>query len=170
MTNQDTSFDAGAFMQATIDQPMETDYQLVPEGTYQAMVGDFDESAISRIPFTYKKGPNAGQPGSMVKFNCPFAIQDPAVLASMGRENVTVDWQLILDTNELGQLDWGKDRNVKLGQLRAAVNQNQPGPWSVQNLKGAGPLMVKVAHETFKRADGSDGKAARVVRVARLTS
>lgn len=171
MTNTDTTFDAGAFMQSTIDQPMETEYQLAPETTCQAMIDDFDETAIERIEFTYgEKSKKAGQRGSMVKFNCPFSIQDAAILAQMGREKVNVEWQLILDVNELGQLDWGKDRNVKLGQLREAVNQNQPGPWTISNLKGAGPLMIKIVHETFKRKDGSEGKAARVSRVARLVA
>lgn len=160
------TFDAASFMQATIDQPMETEYQLCPEGTFQAMIGDFDEKAVERIEFTYKQGPKAGQPGSMVKFNLPFSIQDPAVLAQMGRETVQVEYQLILDTNELGQLDWGKDRNVKLGQVRAAVNQNNAGPWNVFQLRGAGPCLVKVTHEEYKRRDGSEGKAARVNRVA----
>lgn len=164
----DQTFDAASFMQSTIDQPMETEYQMVPEGTYQAMIGDFSETAVERVEFTYKKGDRAGQPGSMVKFNLPFAIQDPGVLAKLGRESVQVSYQIILDTNELGQLDWGKDRNIKLGQVRAAVNQNQPGPWSLFNLRGAGPCMVKVVHETFKRADGSEGTAARVARVAPL--
>jgi len=164
----DTTFDAAAFMTSTIDAPMETEYQICPEGTYQAMIGDFDETAVERVEFEYKRGPKAGQPGSMVKFNCPFTVQDPVILAQMGRDNVRVDWQLILDANELGQLDFGKDRNVKLGQLRAAVGQNQAGPWSIMNLRGAGPLMVKVSHETFKRNDGSEGKAARVTRVASL--
>lgn len=166
MTNTDTTFDAAQFMQSTVDQPMETEYQLCPEGTFQAMIGDFNQDAVERIDFTYQKGPRAGQPGSMVKFNLPFSIQDPAVLAQMQRENVQVEYQLILDTNELGQLDWGKDRNVKLGQIRAAVNQNQPGPWNLFQLRGSGPLMVKVSHESFKRKDGTEGKAARVVRVA----
>lgn len=164
----DTTFDAASFIQSTIDKPMETDYQLCPEGTFQAMIGDFNEDAVTRIEFEYKRGPKAGIPGSMIKFNVPFSIQDPAVLASMGRDNVQVEMQLILDVNELGQLAWGKDRNVKLGQIRDAVNQNNPGSWSIMNLRGAGPCMVKVTHETFKRADGSDGKAARVQRVVKM--
>ena len=164
----DTSFDAAQFMQATIDQPMETEYQLCPEGTFQAMVADFDEKAVDRIEFTYKQGPKAGQPGSMVKFNCPFSIQDASVLAQLGRESVQVEWQMILDVDDMGRLDFGKDRNVRLGQLRSAVNQNQPGPWGVFNLRGAGPVMVKVVHETFQRKDGSEGKAARVSRVAAI--
>lgn len=166
---KDESFDAGAFMQATVDQPMETEFQLCPEGTYQAMVGDFDEKAIEKFDFTYKNGPKAGQPGSMVKFNLPWSIQDATVLASLGRDSLTIYQQIVLDTAENGALDWGKDRNIQLGRVRKAVNQNNPGAWNVSNLKGAGPALVKVTHETFKRRDGSEGKAARVTAVAPLS-
>lgn len=163
-----STFDAAAFMQSTVDQPMETEYQLVPEGKYRAMVADFDETAVELVEFTFKKGPNAGQPGSMVKFNVPFSLDDDALKAQMQRTEIRSEMQLILDRDATGQLDWGKDRNVKLGQLRAAVNQNNPGPWSIFNLRGAGPLYVQVAHEEFDRKDGTKGKAARVVKVAKI--
>lgn len=168
---QETStetFDAGAFMQSTVDQPMATEYELCPEGTFQAMVFNFDETAIEKVDFEYQKGPRRGEPGTMVKFNCPFNIQDPAVLAQMERDMVIVEWQMILDRNAQGGLDWGKGKNVKLGQLRAALGQNNAGVWNIAQLVGAGPLMVKVVHETFKRKDGTTGTAARVVSVAPL--
>lgn len=166
---KDETFDADAFMQSTVDQPMATDFEMVPPGMYQAMIDDFDSSAVQKYDFEYKSGPNAGQPGSMVKLSLPFSIQDPAVLAKMEREKVIVFQDLTLDMNG-GQLDWGKNKNVRLGQARAAANQNQPGPWSIFNLKGAGPVMVQVAHEEFERRDGSKGKKAAVVRVAPLRS
>lgn len=163
----DSTFDAAAFMQSTVDSPMATEYEICPEGMYPAMIADFDEKAVERVDgFVYKKGPNAGQPGSMVKLNLPFSIQDETVKAQMERQTVYADWQIILDVNELGQLDFGKGKNVKLGQVRAAVGQNNPGPWNMFNLRGAGPLMVQVAHEEYERKDKSKGKAARVVRVA----
>lgn len=164
MTEQ-SSFNAAEFLQGTIDQPMDTEYQLCPEGKFQAMIADFDEKACELVDFTFKKGPNAGQPGSMVKFNLPFSIQDDAVKAQMGRDTVHVEYQLILDRDNLGQLDWSKGKNVKLGQVRDAVGQNVSGPWSIFNLRGAGPCYVNVVHETYRRKDGTDGTAARVNRV-----
>lgn len=167
MPPTDNTFDAAAFMQATVDQPMDTEYELCPEGMFPAMIADFDEKAVERVDgFVYKKGPNAGQQGSFVKLNLPFSIQDETVKAQMGRQTVYADYQIILDTNELGQLDWGKGKNVKLGQVRDAVNQNNPGQWNMFNLRGAGPCMIQVAHEEYERKDKSKGKAARVVRVA----
>lgn len=169
MNDEDTlPFNADEFMQSTVDSAMVTDYQLCPEGTFPALIDDFDSSAFERISFEYKKGPKAGEKGSMTKFNCPFSIQDASVLSKMERDRVVVEWQMIIDRTPEGGLDFGKDRNVKLGQLREAVGQNAPGPWNFPMLRGKGPLMVKVVHESFKRSDGTDGKAARVVRVAPL--
>ena len=34
-------FDPDAFMQTTVDQPLETEYVLVPQGEYVAMIDDF---------------------------------------------------------------------------------------------------------------------------------
>lgn len=170
MTNTDVTFDPGAFMQSTIDQPLETEFRLVPEGMYPAMIGDFDETAIERIEFEYRRGPKAGQPGSMVKLTLPFSIQDDKVKAELQRENVNCQMQLILDIDPSGRLDFGQDKNIKLGQVRNAVGQNTPGPWTIGQLKGAGPLMVKVTHEEVKTAGGEKMTFARVTRVAPLST
>ena len=167
---KDETFDADAFMTSTIDAPLDTDFPIMPEGTYQAMIEDFDCTAIEKVNFTYKQGDRAGQPGSMLKFSIPYSIQDQAALAKLGRSKMVVEQQLTLDMDSTGQLDFGQGKNVRLGQVRAAVNQNQKGPWSVSNLRGQGPVMVQVAHEQFKRRDGSEGKAARVIRVVALRS
>jgi hypothetical protein len=165
---QDALFDPDQFMQSTIDAPMETDYQLAPEGTFVATVGDFDSKAFQKFDFVYKKGPKEGQEGSMTKFSCPFVTQDPAVLAAMeGRESVTLEAQLTLDRTANGSLDFGKDRNVKLGRLRKALGQNNPGPWSPSDLRGKGPLLIQVKHEKYTPKDGGEPRTfARVVDFA----
>ena len=161
-------FDADTFMQQTIDAPLETEFRSVPEGEYQAMIGDFTSEALEVFEFTYKQGPRAGQPGSMTKFTCPFTTQDPKAIADLGRDTATVDMQMILDIGSDGGLDFGPNKNISLGRLRAAVGQNNPGPWTISQLRNAGPLLIKVVHKQFKRKDGSDGKRAEVERVAPL--
>jgi hypothetical protein len=167
----DSTFDPDAFMAQTIDaQPGDTEFRLCPEGEYKAMIGDFTSDAFERFDFTYQKGPRAGEQGSMTKFSCPFIIQDDErVLKEMGRPTTTVDNQIILDFDSNGGLDFGPNKNVRLNQVRAAVNQNNAGPWSVKDLRGAGPVMVKVVHKTGKRKDGTDFKRAEVDRVVRLS-
>lgn len=161
-------FDASSFLQETVDQPMETDRRMVPAADYQAMIGDFDEKAVQRYDFTYKQGPKAGQPGSMTKLNLPFVITDPKATQAIGFDSATVYWDIILDVDANGKLEFGPNKNIDLGKVREAVGQNAPGPWGPSMLRNAGPCMVKVVHEPFTRRDGSKGTAARVVRAVKI--
>lgn len=163
-----SGFDPDTFMQQNVDQPLETEYVLVPQGEYVARIGDFTSDAFERIDFDYKRGARAGTPGVMHKFNCPFIIQDEAVKAELQRDEVTIFKQIILDLNDDGGLDFGKNRNIDLGRIRAAVGQNDAGPWSIARLRGAGPVMVKVVHVDFERKDKTRGKRAEIERVVRI--
>lgn len=160
------NFDPNTFMQQTVDQPLETEYRLCPVGEYQAMIQDFDGSAFRTNDFTYSRGPKQGQPGSMTSFDCPFVINDARVQQELNRDTAIVAMPCILDLDANGGIDFGVNKNIKLGQIRAAVGQNNPGPWSPANLRGAGPVMVKVEHIDFTRRDGTQGKRAEVTRVA----
>lgn len=173
MTETQSNFDPNDFMQQTIDTPAEglqTDFKLCPEGEYRAMIDSFDGTAFEYFEFTYKRGPNAGMPGSMTKFNCPFKISDePRLLAELGKDNTTVRKPITLDFEPGSQkLDFGVNRNLELNRVRAAVGQDQPGPWNFPRLAGAGPVMVRVVHRTGKRQDGSEFKVAEVDRVVRI--
>ena len=163
-----STFDPNTFMQQNVDQPLETEFVLVPAGEYVATIDDFTNEAFERIDFDYKKGPRAGTPGTMTKLTLPFIIQDENVKAEMARDKVVVFKQLILDLDESGGLDFGKNRNIDLGRIRAAVGQNDPGPWSISKLRGAGPVMVKVVHIDFERKDKTKGKRAEIERVVRI--
>lgn len=163
-----SNFDPDTFMQQTVDAPLDTEFKICPEGEYPAMIDDFDSSAFEQIEFEYKKGPRAGQPGTMTKFSCPFIINDESVKQLLNRDKVVISKQLILDIAETGGLDFGTNKNVALGQIRDAVGQNTSGPWSISQLRGAGPVMVKIDHITFKRNDGTTGKRAEVTRVVKI--
>lgn len=165
------NFDADSFMQSTVDQPLETEFKLVPEGEYDAMIGDFTSEALTQIDFEYKRGEKQGQPGTMLKFDCPFTISnDPRVKEQLGRDSATVFGQLIIDRTDDGRLDFGPNKNVKLGQIRAAVDQNNPGAWTVGNLRNAGPLRIRVDHIKFKRKDGTEGTRAEVTKFTKISS
>ena len=148
-------FDPEVFMNQTIDSPMSIDWELPPEGYFQAMVDDFDTSEKF-----FRRG--SSDKGPWVIFNCPFSILDPAVLAKLGRDKVVVrgGWFLEFDG---AALSTDKSKNVMIGRLRNALGQNS-GTWSLPMLKGAGPVMVQVKH----RADKNDPekKYAEVVNVA----
>lgn len=166
-----SGFDPAAFMTSTIDQPLETEFKICPAGEYRAMIDDFTQEAIEQIDFEYKQGARAGSPGTMTKFNCPFIIDSDAARTELGRDKVLVDMQMILDVNpQTGGLDFGPNKNVKLGQIRKAVGQNNAGPWAIHQLRNAGPCMVKVEHISFQRKDGTSGKRAEITRVTQLAS
>lgn len=161
-----TTFDPDTFMQQTIDEPLQDEYILCPEGEYQAVIDTFtSETAFRTNEFEYKKGPNAGLPGEMTTFNCPWVIQDDRVKVALGRDKVIVFEPIILDFDNSGRLDLGVNKNVKLGQLRTAVGQKDTKPWGVSMLQGAGPCMVRVKHREIERKDKSKMKIAEVDRV-----
>jgi hypothetical protein len=161
-------FDPETFMNQIIDEPLETEFVTVDPGEYVATIDDFTSEAFEQIHFEYKKGARAGTPGIMTKLTLPFVIQDDAVKQLLEMEKVVVRKQLILDLQDNGDLDWGTNKNIDLGRIRAAVGQNDPGPWSISKLRGAGPVMVKVTKVPFERKDGSKGERTEIERVVRI--
>lgn len=174
MTEATSNFDPNEFMQQQIDTPAEglqTELKLCPEGEYRAMIDDFDGTAFEYFEFTYKKGPNAGMPGSMTKLNLPFKITDDQRLVNeLGRDNTTVRKSITLDFDPTTQkLDFGTNKNLELNRVRFAVGQDAPGPWGFPQLRGAGPVMIRVVHRTGERKDKSIFKIAEVDRVVRIS-
>lgn len=161
-------FDADEFMTQTVDQPLETEFKLCPEGEFPMMIDDFDSRAIVTYEFVYSKGDRAGQDGSMTKLTLPFIVNDDGAKALLGRDKVIVPTDFILDLDDTGHLAHGTNKNVKLGQVREAVNQNQSGPWSFAQLRGAGPFMGRVKHVDITLKDGSKIKKAEVVRFVKM--
>lgn len=161
---KDSTFDPSTFMNQTVDAPMDTVFQQCPEGEYRAMIDDFDGNAFDS--FQGKEGTKS-EGKTFVTFKPPFVIQDAAVQAELERDKVVVYHSgIFLDFDEAGRLDFGKGKNVGLGQLRDAVGQNAEGPWTFDALKGAGPVMVKVVHEADK--NDAEKKYARVKKVTRI--
>lgn len=153
-----SDFDPETFMSQTVDAPLATEFEVCPEGEYQAMIDDFDSKAFGTATWQAKDG--SGEKSSPT-FKCPFVIQDESVKASLGRDKVVVMADMFLDVKD-GQLDTSKGKNVLLGQIRNAVGQNQAGAWSPSQLRGAGPLMVRVKH----RKDKNDVTRAEIRQVA----
>jgi len=165
------TFDADAFLNEQVDAPMATDFTLCPAAEYLAYIHDFNSDAVEEINFVYKQGPNAGSPGTMKKFGCPFIIPDEKARAHMGKvldQKLIVEADMILDIDpETGKLSTGINKNVLLGKVRDAVGQNNDPTWNLSKLRGAGPLMIRVVH---RQIDTKNGKitVARVDRVAPL--
>lgn len=155
----DTPFDADSFMTTTIDEPLATALQVVPDGEYVAMVGEFDSTALKSV--NTKNGPRQ-------ILEVPFIIQDDALRVKMGREQVVHRESFWLDFTADGRLDTSADKNVRLGQLRAALDQNKAGqPWSPAMLRNMGPL--RIAIKTTSDKNDSEKKYTNITKYARIS-
>lgn len=161
----DSTFDADAFMQQTVDGPLETEYKLPPAGEYQnAYIADFDSKALQLIEGTSK---NTGKDYSFLKFSLPFKLSnDPRLMAELGRDEHTAYKELNLDRDANGGIATGPNKNVELGRIYEAAGLNQ-GQRTLTALRGTGPFVITLVHESGKRGDGSEWKQARVGKVTR---
>jgi len=151
-------FDVNAFVNQTYNQATSSDYALIPEANdVRMMTGSGPLEKWFRT-FT-------ANDVQYVTLEVPMIILDEAIKTEMARDTVMSRYKMFLDFDETGNLDFGKGRNVKLGQLREALGQNDPGaPWSPAMLADAGPLLGKIVHTSGK--DGT--QYAEVGRVTAL--
>jgi hypothetical protein len=151
MMSDDAVFNEEDFMSQAADA-MDTQYQNCPEGQFQAVI----ESVKAPRAGLKDKNGNPFYPAE-VQWN----ILDENVKKELGRDKVLVRQTLFLDITN-GKLDFSKGKNVPLGILRDAINQNVAG-WTFGQLVGAGPALVTVKHDT-----GKDGVTrAGVTKVAK---
>ena len=135
------SFDAEAFMNATTDTPMATALPVIPEGEYLARVGgEPDDVKLNSIQG--KKDPTK----TYVQLTLMWDVIDEAVKSALGRNSIKVRDQFFVDFDN-GTLATGPDKNISLGSRRAALGLND-GAFNLNQLRGAGPAMIRVTHTT----------------------
>ena len=163
--NDSSTFDPDAFMNATVDAPLATNLQGVPEGEYTAVIGDFDSSAFRSVTVTNK---TTGLSQDRPVLEVPFVIQDDALKAKLGREQITHRETFWLDIDANGKLDTGPDKNVRLGQLRNALGQNAAGtPWAPSMLRNMGPVRIVIKTTSDKR--DPDKKYTNISKYAKIS-
>lgn len=145
-----STFDPDMFMNSQTTDANDTTLVPVPVGDYPASV----------------KEVVAGTAGDKPVLNVTWTINDQAARDATGMENPTVRQTIWLDIDEAtGGLQTTRGKNVGLGKLRAALNQNQPGqPWAPGMLKGQAAI-VKVTH----RADKDDA-SIQYAQIAAVTA
>jgi hypothetical protein len=163
-TQDQGTFDADAFMNSTIDEPMATALSSVPDGEYTAMVGDFDSSAFKTIEYTDQK---SQLPVKRQVLEVPFVVDDEALKAKLGREQVVHRETFWLDFTPDGKLDTGPDKNVNLGKLRACLGQNGNGPWAPTMLRNMGPMRIKIVSRQDKK--DPEKKYTNITKYAPIT-
>lgn len=135
------------FANLVITEAMDTVVGQVPAGDFPA----------------YIKSQKLRQQKEHWLLDITWVVTDSAVAQELGRDEPTVRQSIFLDFTQEGALDLGKGKNVQLGKLREAVDQNQKGkPWSPGMLIGCSAI-VNVQH----RMDKNNNPQAEVRGVAR---
>jgi hypothetical protein len=122
-----SEFNPDSFLNTETEESTESRYKPIPEGDYQALIDDVTarEAKDSQI------------------LDITYEIIDEPLKTLMDMNKVTIRQSIFLDI-ENGILAIGGNKNVKLGKLREALDQNQSGkPWSPLMMKGAGPVLIK---------------------------
>ena len=155
MANDNKSvFDPDTFMHQEVEMALETTFTPVDEGEYDAYIDKVEADNANT---------NDG-PKPILKVI--YAITNDEVKKQQDTDKPTVKQTLWLDFDkQTGGLSSGLNNNLKLGQVREAVEQNVDGePWSPTMLAGAGPVVLKVGHR-FNKETG-EGPYAEVLRVS----
>ena len=138
-------FDPDSFMSSTTEGEMSTEYTPVPEGEYNAVIDNVNARESS------------SDKGDFVMLDVTWKIDDAHVAEVTGIENPTVRQTIFLDITSSGGIDMAKGKNIQLGRLREAVNQNKPGPWSPSMLPG-NVAKVKISHRMYEGRTFADVK------------
>ena len=117
------SFDADAFMNSVTTDVNATSLPPCPEGEYSGTISDVkvSDGIVKKVGSV-----NLGNPW----YRLDFMVEtfDAAALANLeGRTSRKIKAGIMLDLTAAGGLATGPDRNIRLGQLRAAAGLNVPG-------------------------------------------
>lgn len=128
------TFNAELFLHQELDQANETAYTPVPAGDYQAIISDI---ALNARDINGRE---------VLILDVKWDIIDDELRALQNMQTVIVRQGIFIDI-EGGAIAFGTNKNVALGRLRDALGQNDNGkPWSMADLRGAGPAYIRVAH------------------------
>lgn len=140
------SFNPELFLNMQTDQANSTEFVLVPPGEYTAVIGPITPDSFKS--FDIKRGERAGEKAYRLDLKLDINDDTGALRELLGRPP-TVTAGIMLDIGKDGSLEFGKGRNVQLGRLREAVNQNATGrPWSFGMLSGQ-VVKIVVKHGTY---------------------
>jgi hypothetical protein len=150
MNETASAFDPAAFLNMPIEGEMSTEYQPVPEGEYLGVILNDETHSLEVRGITNK---DSGETTYVLDVNVRLDAPGNDLA-----DQKTVRYSAWLDLTAQGAFEMGTNKNVKLGQIRAAVGQNLGGPWKIADLGGQA-LRVSVKHS-------KDGKYANVDSVA----
>ena len=158
------AFDAEKFLNQTVNAPMSTITVACPEGEFKAFVDDGDKAVTFREGGHDRNG-NELSPQCVVLF---AIMGDQMPNQILKRDKVLVPMNCWLDLSDDGNsLDMSEGKNVSLGRLRKALDQNE-GAWNPLMMKGKGPVMIKVGQRSDRNEPTQ--KYAEVTRISKITA
>lgn len=162
MSNENQTFNPELFLNIQHEEANSTELLPVPDGEYTAVSEPVTEKSF--IEYDIKNGERAGSKGLMLKVL--WAINDEGgVLKEMLGRSPKVGQTIMLDVKQDGSLEFGKGRNVELGRLRAALNQNGNGaPWAFSMLGGK-VAKIQVKTELNKKDQKSYTNVTKVAAI-----
>ena len=144
------SIDKEQFLTQPVEGAFSTSFVPVPENEYLAKI---PEGGVG------EPEDKLGEKGWSCWIDLTWGIVDEeklaAVVAETGKEKPTIRQRLFLDVlrdadGKVTGLDGGKGKNVGLGQIREAVNQNDPRKrWTFKHLEGQ-IARIRVIHDTYQ--------------------
>lgn len=132
-------FDPQTFMDATINDALDTKVTPCPVGEFPGLI-----TALKAKSGTIANGERAGQEWGAL--DVTIEIEDAGAKSITGRDKVFSHMFVMLDLTPEGMLDLGKGKNVKLGKLRDAVGLNVPGQTFSFPMMVGQRLIAKVSH------------------------
>lgn len=147
-------FDKDMFLAVTYDDANDTERTLFP-------IGECVAQTIEEIDILPPEARTDAETGETTETRPQLKLkirvrEDHAerIRAEFGydpNKPVYFNYRFRLDINAEGHLEFGPNKNIALGQLRAAVGQNNPGEsWSIRNLMGCHPFGFTVRHEEWE--------------------
>lgn len=125
-----SNFSADAFMGTEVEGVGETEYTPIPEAEYTALIKEVKADTTPK-----------GNPF----LELIWIIDDQTVRDLIGMEEPTVRQTLWLDISDGGALEFGKNKNIQLNKVRAALGQNDGKPWSPNQMRGR-PATILIKH------------------------
>lgn len=146
------TFDPQAFLNQAAGVKLDEQRELPAEGEYLAVASE---------PKVEAKTSKEGKP--FYTFEISWSIQDQNELQRLGRDVINVRQQGFLDVKDDGSLDFGKQKNITLGQIFAALNMND-GSGSLGRVTGQ---MARIAVKHRPDRNNSERVFVEVSRVTK---
>lgn len=140
-------FDPESFLHNEVEGQMDTKVTPVPEGEYPGVAIDVKARNINEYAV----------------MEVTWQIDDPEFEKIIGRNPARVRQSVFLDLMENGSLDLGSGKNVQLGKLRDALNQNNPDQaWSPSAIIGNSATVLVTHRSDPKNPDNVYDQVSRV--------